>query len=210
MKYLAFQLARLYPRAWRARYGREFDAFLEDVDLNWLDLLNLLFGALRAHLEGDKHVAGGPAKLPRLLEIEHREIPHGHEWETVMEYTQPDGGTVLDRRFLREIDLGGAYVFLNHGARGAGPAQTTIVYGKKGEVDGDFRNDRTQMLILKPDGTVERTEQTVKTWLKGEGIRRRLIENYRNQRKVGLSWDEIFQKMRQQDHPPAPSAHEPD
>jgi hypothetical protein len=57
------------------------------------------------------------------------------------------------------------------------------------------------MLILRPDGTVERTEQTVKTWLKAEGIRQRLIEKYRNERKAGLSWEEIFRKMKQ-DYPP--------
>jgi hypothetical protein len=39
-------VARLYPLGWRERYGNEFDALLEDVDADWLDLLNVLKGAL--------------------------------------------------------------------------------------------------------------------------------------------------------------------
>jgi hypothetical protein len=199
MKRLARKLARLYPRAWRTRYGREFDALLEDADLTWGDLLNVLAGALRAHFEGEHQPVDDSGKAPRLIDLQHREIPHGHEWESVIEYTRPDGTTMLDRRFYREIDLGGSYVFLSHGSRDSQPAETTIVYGEKGEVAGDFRTDHTQMIILKADGGVHRTEQTVKTWLKAPAIREKLMEKYRNDRKAGLSWDQIFQKMRQQD-----------
>jgi len=35
MRTLARFFAGLYPRQWRARYGREFDALLEDVNLTW-------------------------------------------------------------------------------------------------------------------------------------------------------------------------------
>ena len=36
---------RLYPAFWRARYEIEFDALLEDVDLGWRDLFDVLKGA---------------------------------------------------------------------------------------------------------------------------------------------------------------------
>ena len=62
------------------------------------------------------------------------------------------------------------YVTLNHSSRGAEPAQTVLVFGRKGEVEGDFRTDETEMLVLRPDGTIQRTEQTVKTWLKYDAI----------------------------------------
>jgi hypothetical protein len=37
--------ARLYPKLWRERYGREFDALLESVDPVWSDVFDLLRGA---------------------------------------------------------------------------------------------------------------------------------------------------------------------
>jgi len=37
---------RLYPRAWRNRYGAEFDALLDDVQPRWLDVADVLIGAL--------------------------------------------------------------------------------------------------------------------------------------------------------------------
>jgi hypothetical protein len=103
---------------------------------------------------------------------------------------------MLVRNFSREIDLGDSYVTLNHWSRGSHPAQTVLVYGRKGEVDGDFRTDETEMLVLRADGTVQRTEQTVKTWMKYEAIRDRLRDKYRSGMAAGLSPDEIFQKIR--------------
>ena len=42
--------ARLYPRAWRERYGAEFDALMEDVRPDWRELANVVRGALVMHL----------------------------------------------------------------------------------------------------------------------------------------------------------------
>lgn len=42
--------ARLYPAAWRARYGDEFAALLEDVAPRWRDGLDVLQGALKMQL----------------------------------------------------------------------------------------------------------------------------------------------------------------
>ena len=46
MKRLLRLAARLYPSAWRSRYGDEFAALLDDVDARWRDVLNVLTGAL--------------------------------------------------------------------------------------------------------------------------------------------------------------------
>lgn len=46
MKPLLRAAARLYPRAWRARYGEEFDALIDDMTPRWRDVLNIVCGAL--------------------------------------------------------------------------------------------------------------------------------------------------------------------
>jgi hypothetical protein len=70
------------------------------------------------------------------------------------------------------------------------------VLGRKGEIDGDFRTDETEMLLLQPDGTVRRTEQTVKTWLKFDAIRDRLRDQYRSGMAAGLTPDQIHRQIR--------------
>jgi hypothetical protein len=187
MKRLARLLARLYPRQWRARYGQEFDALLEDVNLTWRDVLGVALSALEMRMKS--------ATVPRIVDLVSRDIPHGYELETVVEYPRDDGSKMLVRGFLREVDLGDSYVTLTHSARGSDPAQTILVCGRKGEVDGDFRTDETEMLVLRADGTIHRTEQTVKTWLKYDAIRDRLREKYRSGMQAGLSPDEVHQQI---------------
>jgi hypothetical protein len=48
-------LIRLYPRAWRARYGNEMLAVLEQHGTGWRTRLDLLRGALDAHLTIRRH-----------------------------------------------------------------------------------------------------------------------------------------------------------
>lgn len=43
-------LLRCYPRRWRARYGEEFAALLEERSLGPFDVIDVLLGALDAHL----------------------------------------------------------------------------------------------------------------------------------------------------------------
>ena len=114
------------------------------------------------------------------MDLASRDIPHGYELETAVEYPREDGSTMLVRYFYREIDLGDSYITLSHTSRGSEPAQTILVCGRKGEVDGDFRTDETEMLVLRADGTVQRTEQTVKTWMKYDALRDRLRDKYRS------------------------------
>lgn len=188
MKRLARWLVRLYPRRWRRRYGQEFDALLEDVNLTWRDIFGLALSALEMRMKS--------TTVPRIVDLVSRDIPHGYELETVVEYPCEDGSKILVRGLLREVDLGDSYVTLTHSSRGSQPAQTILVCGRKGEVDGDFRTDETEMLVLRADGTVQRTEQTVKTWLKYDAIRDGLREKYRNGMRAGLSADDVFQQIR--------------
>jgi hypothetical protein len=184
MKRLARWLTRLYPRPWRARYGQEFDALLEDATLTLLDVFGVVRSALEMRMES--------TNVPRLLDLECRDIPYGYELQSSVELPYEDGSRMLVRSFYRQIDLGDSYVTLTHASRGSEPAQTILVCGKKGEVDGDFRTDETEMLVLQADGTVRRTEQTVKTWLKYDAMIGRVREKYRD----GLSPDEIFRQIR--------------
>jgi hypothetical protein len=189
MKRLVRWIARLYPREWRARYGQEFDALLEDMNLTWRDVFGVALSAL-----GENYMTE-PIISPRILDLASRDIPHGYELETMVEYPRDDGSKMLVRGFLREVDLGDSYITLTHSSRGSEPAQTILVCGRKGEVDGDFRNDETVMLVLRTDGTVQRTEQTVKTWLKYDAIRDGLREKYRSGMQAGRSPDEIHRQI---------------
>src|SRR3954447_17291974 len=50
MRPLIAPLLRLYPARWRARYGDEFAAVLEERPLGPFDVADVLLGALDAHL----------------------------------------------------------------------------------------------------------------------------------------------------------------
>jgi hypothetical protein len=53
-------LVRLYPRAWRERYEEEFVAMLEQRPMSLADALDVVLGALDAHLDpqvGDERTA---------------------------------------------------------------------------------------------------------------------------------------------------------
>ncbi len=133
-----------------------------------------------------------PTSSPRLVDMACRDIPNGYELESSVEFTRDDGSTTLARYFCRQIDLGDSYQTLTHYSRGTEPAQTILICGKKGEVDGEFRTDETEMLVLRADGTIQRTEQTVKTWLKYDAIVDRVRAKYRS----GLPAAEIFRRIR--------------
>jgi len=210
MKRLARHLARLYPGPWRARYGREFEALLEETNLTWRDLGDVIAGALRMRLktwnpsstpEGENDTMDQQATLLRVIDLKDRDIPHGYELESTIEQTRADGSKTLVRQFFRELDFGGSYLTVNHLSRDSEAAQTFIVSGTKGEVAGDFRTDRTEMLVLHADGTVRRNEQTVKTCMKHEAVREKLRETYRNGLKAGLSPHQVYQKLRLEHRP---------
>ncbi len=125
-----------------------------------------------------------------------RDVPGGYELESAVEFPREGGGTMLVRDFFREIDFGDSYVTLRHWSRGESPAETVLVFGRKGELDDEFRTDETEMLVLKPDGTVWHTEQTVKTSLRHDVLRELLREKYRDGMAAGLTPDEIHRQIR--------------
>jgi hypothetical protein len=51
-------LLNLYPHAWRARYEREFRAMLDDRPLSATETLDILLGAVDAHLRPQLHPGG--------------------------------------------------------------------------------------------------------------------------------------------------------
>jgi hypothetical protein len=51
-------LIRCYPARWRARYGDEFEAILEERSLGPFDVADILLGALDARLRSNWHGAG--------------------------------------------------------------------------------------------------------------------------------------------------------
>jgi hypothetical protein len=127
-----------------------------------------------------------------VLDLQWRDVPNGYELETVVEFARSDGTTALVRQFWQHLDFGESYVTVCHAARGSAPAQTFVVAGQKGEVEGDFRTDRTEMLVMLADGSVKRTEQTVKTWLKGDAMREKVAAWYRDGREAGLTPQQIL------------------
>jgi len=55
---------RLYPSAWRARYGAEFHALIDQLDLRWPDLASVALGGLMMRLKSP-----GPCVRNRLRAI---------------------------------------------------------------------------------------------------------------------------------------------
>jgi hypothetical protein len=55
----AGRLVRLYPRAWRERYGEELDATVGDRELTLQETLDLVFGAIDAWLSREVRQATG-------------------------------------------------------------------------------------------------------------------------------------------------------
>lgn len=51
MKHWIQLAARLYPPAWRERYGRELDALIEDANSGWRDLWDIALAALEVQMQ---------------------------------------------------------------------------------------------------------------------------------------------------------------
>jgi len=56
-------ILKLYPETWRARYEPEFRALLEEAPMGFMDVLDIAFGALDAHLRPQPALAGGEGAL---------------------------------------------------------------------------------------------------------------------------------------------------
>jgi hypothetical protein len=57
-------IVRLYPSVWRARYAVEMTAVLRERPVTWRDTVDLMRGALDAHLHPDQ-----PSRLPSLAAL---------------------------------------------------------------------------------------------------------------------------------------------
>ena len=120
---------------------------------------------------------------PKILDWQVRDIPHGMEVESAIEFTRDDGSRRQIRSFVRKVDWGDSYTVFNHIAPGSQPAQTMIISGQKGEVDGNWRRDTIEMVALLPDGSAQRfPPQTVPVWTG-------------NSFYEGLSTEEMFARM---------------
>lgn len=69
-------LLRLYPRPWRQRYEEEMLAMLEEYPGSLLDIVDLLFGALDAHLHPRLGMIGMPLleRIKRMLSLLRRSL----------------------------------------------------------------------------------------------------------------------------------------
>ena len=94
-------LIRCYPARWRARYGDEFEALLEERPLGPFDVADVLLGALDAHLrlrrwssdpqsKGDFHVApiGGFAAILGVSLAGH--LRHRLDWRPAAKHPTPE------------------------------------------------------------------------------------------------------------------------
>jgi hypothetical protein len=79
------RLAALYPRAWRARYGDELEALLEGTRLGFRERVDLVRGAIDAHL----HPAQ-PSPLPVLAAVTGSALATSHALVLAAQPTQTD------------------------------------------------------------------------------------------------------------------------
>ncbi len=85
-------LLRLYPQAWRERYGDELLALLQDRPASLTDYLDLIRGALDARLHPQVRGAATPDKESSMN-------------QRVLALSAAAGGVVLDGRLRRLADL---------------------------------------------------------------------------------------------------------
>ena len=96
---------------------------------------------------------------PKIIRSEETSIPHGTEYQMEMEVSGRAGEPVRIVQFMRKIDMGDAYTILTHISRGSQPAQTILTTGIKGEIHGEHRKDRVEIVLLGSDGTVTKLER---------------------------------------------------
>ncbi len=93
--------ARLYPAAWRARYGDELEVLLEDTGARWTDLLDILRGALLMQLSGIgfwKIAAGFTLAGALISGVWSLTVPDRYVSSAVLRIGEPDAGATLEAR----------------------------------------------------------------------------------------------------------------
>ena len=110
--------------------------------------------------------SGAPAP-PRLIDLKLREVPHGLETESAIEFTGEDGSKRRMRSFVRKVDWGDSYTVFNHFAVEGQAPRTMITSAQKGQVEGDWRKDVIEVVELLADGSSRSyPPQTVPVWLR--------------------------------------------
>ena len=104
---------------------------------------------------------------PKLTDLRIRDIPHGLESESAMEFISDDGSKRRMRSFVRKVDWGDSYTVFNHFAMDGQPSRTMITSGRKGDIEGDWRRDVIEVVELLADGSARNyPPQTVPVWLR--------------------------------------------
>jgi hypothetical protein len=85
------RLTTLYPRAWRARYGDELDALLEDTQLGLRGRIDLIRGAIDAHLHPFE-----PSLIPVLAALSGSALATSHALVIAAQPTPTDWPGYLD------------------------------------------------------------------------------------------------------------------
>ena len=95
MRRVLVLLGKCYPRAWRERYGVEFDALMEDVEPDLRELSNVLGGAVKLQLQcgtGLWKITGAMALLGMVVAMGAWKIaPERYLSSAVIRVTQPAG-----------------------------------------------------------------------------------------------------------------------
>jgi hypothetical protein len=94
-------LLRLYPAGWRARYAAELEEILEHRALTPRDQVDLLLGAIDAHL----HPWIIPEPRARVASASHLALADGHTLTVAQLLELRRGGRASDRRLRRLIAL---------------------------------------------------------------------------------------------------------
>jgi hypothetical protein len=112
MKRILKLLARLYPPAWRNRYGAEFDAVLEDTTPRPQDAFNVLWGAIKMRLTNRNFVRiVGPCAIGGTLIAAaiYSSLPPRFVSQTIFTINEPEpiAGAVVDPVLLslRQVTL---------------------------------------------------------------------------------------------------------
>jgi hypothetical protein len=104
---------------------------------------------------------------PKLTDLRVRDIPHGLESESAVEFLGEDGSRRRTRSFVRKVDWGDSYIVFNHFATDDQPSRTMITSGRKGQIEGDWRRDVIEVVELLADGSARNyPPQTVPVWLR--------------------------------------------
>ena len=81
MKLLIRCAAGLYPSAWRARYGAELEALVEDMDCGWLEFLDICKGAMKMQI-----LSGGAWRFVAACAVAGLAIAGVTAWHTPSQY----------------------------------------------------------------------------------------------------------------------------